>query len=443
MNDFLLINSPMFWSEKEDNENYLSPLGLAYIATYLKRAGVKVELVDCVKENIGVDNMIKRILDAHPKAIGINIFTQNYKLVKFIVENINDSIIVFIGGPAVKSLYSEIINWQAKNTINIVIGEGEFIIPAIFLNNCCELPKVINDKRKVFTVNKKSIYFPNDISEISLDRSFIKNEIIINHYGQKEAAIVTSRGCIYNCAFCGGAKSLNEDIPARIRSTDSVKKEIQEIINIYPSVQSVRVLDDLFLKSKNSIINAKNVFSNFPQVSWRGMAHILSFKDYDKELSILKESNCKELFVGIESGSNRIRKKINKLGTAQNVIDVATKIMQHGIDLKGYFIYGFPDETEYDFQETYKLACILKDISKKTTGDFRTSVFQFRPYHGTQLYNEIIEKHGKIQEYGYNSDISVFAGRNQFNFDFGNFSMETKELLNEYIIKTQMISESY
>lgn len=87
------------------------------------------------------------------------------------------------------------------------------------------------------------------------------------------------------------------------------------------------------------------------------------------------------------------------------------------------------------------MASKLKEISLNTKGAFRTSVFQFRPYHGTQLFNEILEKTGIIHECEFNKSISQFNGRAQFNFDFGNYSEEPDEVLNEYIIKTQMLTE--
>ena len=126
---------------------------------------------------------------------------------------------------------------------------------------------------------------------------------------------------------------------------------------------------------------------------------------------------------------------------ADDIINVSGEILKNGIDLKGYFIYGFPEETKEDFQKTYDLAYKLKEKSITTPGKFRTSVFQFRPYHGTQLYNEIVKSTGIIHGCEFNNSISQFEGRTQFNFDFGNYSKESDELLNEYIIKTQNLSE--
>lgn len=284
------------------------------------------------------------------------------------------------------------------------------------------------------------MYFPKDISNIFLNRKYLGNEIILNHYGEREIAIITSRGCAFDCAFCGGARSLNKDVPIRIRTEDSVVTEIKEVLTAYPEIQSVRILDDLFLRSNKSIDMANHIFSLFPQLTWRGMVHVLSLRGAVDKIKELKIGGCKELFIGIESGSELIRKKINKLGNPDDIIQVSKEILENGIDLKGYFIYGFPKETKEDFEKTFELAMKLKEISVNTVGTFRTSVFQFRPYHGTQLYNEIIKDIGIIHECTFNEAISQFKRRSQFNFDFGNYSMESDELLNEYIIKTQKLS---
>ncbi|MCM1172705.1 MAG: B12-binding domain-containing radical SAM protein [Clostridium sp.] len=441
MKKFVLLNSPIFWESTEEDEQYLSPLGLGYIATYLEKSNIDVQLIDCVKEKKSVTDIIAFVDRMRPDYLGINIFTQNYKIVKCIMENIYEKCECLIGGQVVKSIYQEILQWNVINKLNIIIGEGEYIIPSLALGKCEQEPELVQENKYVYRVNNNSIYFPNDISNIFLNRKYLGNEMIVNHYGEKEIAIITSRGCAFDCAFCGGAKSLNKDVNIRIRTEESVIKEIQNIIDSYPDIQSVRILDDLFLRNSKSIDMANNIFLQFPKLSWRGMVHVLSLaRDIDK-IEQLQIGKCKELFIGIESGSESIRKKINKLGKTDDIIKVAHEILRCGIDLKGYFIYGFPQETKNDFQKTFELASQLQAISQNTTGTFRTSVFQFRPYHGTQLFNEILENTGIIHECEFNKSISHFSGRSQFNFDFGNYSEEPDEVLNEYIIKTQELTE--
>lgn len=442
MKKFVLINSPIFGETTSEEEEYLSPLGLGYIATYLKRAGLEVMLLDSVKEKLGVDDILKKVSEIKPEFVGINVFTQNYALVQFIIEKMPIQCECFVGGQVVKSIYKTILNWQTSNKVNIIIGEGEFIIPAIALGKCEEKSITHIDNKFVYKVDKTSQYFPGDISKIYLDRSFLKNEIIINHYGEKEAAIITSRGCAYDCAFCGGARGLNKDISIRMRNVESVKHEIAEVCALYPDLQSIRILDDLFLRSERSISQAIDIFKKFPQLHWRGMAHVLSLINCLDKVKLLKDSNCKELFIGIESGSEAIRKRINKLGSIANIIDVINEILVSGIDVKGYFMYGFPDETKEDMEETYDLVCKIKKISEKHKGIFRPSVFQFRPYHGTKLYDEIAKKGIDIPNCFYNASVYTLKGRSQFNFSSGNYSKVSDEILKEYIVKTQKIMEA-
>lgn len=441
MKKFVLINSPLFWERTNEEEEYLSPLGLGYIATYLKKVGLEVLLLDSVKERLGVEDILKQVSEIKPEFVGINVFTQNYELVQYIIEKMSIQCECFVGGQVVKSIYETILDWKTSNKVNIIIGEGELIIPAIVLENCKEKPIEHLDNKFVYKVDMNSQYFPEDISKIYLDRSFLKDEIINNHYGEKEAAIITSRGCAYDCAFCGGARGLNKDISIRMKDVESVKHEIAEICDLYPDLKSIRILDDLFLRNETSISQAADIFQEFSQLHWRGMVHVLSLIKCLDKIQLLKNCNCKELFVGIESGSNTIRKRINKLGDISSVISVIRELLIHGIDVKGYFMYGFPDETQEDMEETYKLACELRNISEKCEGTFRPSVFQFRPYHGTRLYNEILEKGIDIPNCHYNSSYTL-KGRSQFNFCSGSYSRVPDEILEEYIVKTQKIMEA-
>jgi len=104
-------------------------------------------------------------------------------------------------------------------------------------------------------------------------------------------------------------------------------------------------------------------------------------------------------------------------------------------------MYGFPRETAPEADATFTLALGLSQIAQNTEGNFRLSVFQFRPYHGTQLYNEIVESGREISSVISNEDLNAFVGRSQFNFQSGNYSDIEDRHLNEYILKTQSLSE--
>jgi tRNA A37 methylthiotransferase MiaB len=116
---------------------------------------------------------------------------------------------------------------------------------------------------------------------------------------------------------------------------------------------------------------------------------------------------------------------------------VIINLFQAGINLKTYFIFGFPNETIKDFEMTYDLACNIKKESIKYNVKLRTSVFQYRPYHGTELYEKMKNQSNfEILKTVHNQHLSSMIGRMQFNFQSGNYSNVDDETLHHFIQKT-------
>ena len=101
-------------------------------------------------------------------------------------------------------------------------------------------------------------------------------------------------------------------------------------------------------------------------------------------------------------------------------------------------MYGLPDETEKECQDTYNLALKIYEYSQNSCGLFRTSAFQFRPYHGTELYNKI----NKHISFKHNDALDELDGRKQFNFTAGNFSKCSDDAINNFVIKTNKLGEN-
>jgi radical SAM superfamily enzyme YgiQ (UPF0313 family) len=435
----ILINSPLFREHnKLYDEDALPPLGLGYIGTVLRENGLEVDLIDAVAERIPLHELIKTLNEVKPAYIASNIFTTNYELVKELVESIHFSTHLIIGGLSTKQLYQDIFEWNTKNPIDVVTGDGELITLDIIRNQLKEVPASEALGRRYFMVGKKSIYEVKNLDDVLLDRRFFVNEPINHPLGFWEANIVTSRGCIYNCTFCAAARSLNRDYSIRERSEQSIRAELETIGKDYPHVESIRVLDDLFLKTRHTVQKAIDVFSGF-DFKWRSMAHVMTFhKTPDTTMQELKASGCHELFIGIESGSPNVLGAINKTKNIDTIIANLTKAFRAGINIKGYFIYGFPNETEKDMDMTFRLAATLKKIAARYGVNFRTSVFQYRPYHGTQIYHDL-ESEGydlQVKPVQPNQELSSLVGRLQFNFHNGNYSKVDSAVLNDYIYRT-------
>ena len=129
---------------------------------------------------------------------------------------------------------------------------------------------------------------------------------------------------------------------------------------------------------------------------------------------------------------------INNNKNVPTIIGNLTKVFKAGINMKGYFIYGFPGETVADMEMTYQLALKLKQLAQSFGVNFRTSVFQYRPYHSTQIYHDL-EVQGinlEVMHVAPNKALSQLVGRQQFNFHSGNYSAVDYQTVEGYIYRT-------
>ena len=438
MKTVLLINSPLHEKPSATQDRYIPPFGLYYIAAELRKQNINVIVRDCVFEGISIDNLVKEINTERYNYVGINIFSMNIHIVQKIVDRIDDSIPIQIGGLIVEAVYQDIIAWSAKNRLIMVIGEGEYITADLVNDTVKENAIYKNGNREVYKVSKESIYFPIDISKTELPFLELSKYYCRNKYNLIEGHMIASRGCIYNCAFCGGANLRNADITVRYLSKDNIKSCISQLVNL--GVECVRLLDDLFLANRQHIEEAIDIFNHF-SVRWRAMAHVKSLLPNADLFPALKASGCIELFIGIESGSPEIRKFINKAGSINEIRQTVKKLLDAGINVKGYFMYGFPEETIEQMKQTYELADELSSYSS-SRALFTTSVFEFRPYHGTFLFDYIIKKYGYVKEYTKNVALDCIENRKQFNFNAGNFSNVESSVMNNFIIKTNCLNNT-
>jgi len=441
----VIINSPLFRDRNNlYDEDSLPPIGLGYIATHLQNNGIDVQLIDAIDQRIPLKDLIATINHFQPEFVASNVFTTNYELVKELFESLNFSTHIIIGGLSTKELHKNILTWSTPNKVDVVIGDGELITLDIVNNTVQQQPCEANGNFRVFRVDGSSSYYIADISGTPLNRKFFLNEPVKHPFGFIEANIIASRGCVYNCTFCAAARSLNAEYPIRERSAESLIAELLQIKNNHPSVNSIRVLDDLFLKNSQIVKKAIDVFSNF-DFQWRSMAHVMTFQKVDDNMmAALKNSGCKELFIGIESGSPKILRSINKTHNIETIINNLTKVFKAGIDIKGYFIYGFPDETVEDMEMTFDLAKTLNGLASEYGSKFRTSVFQYRPYHATEIYYDLVEK-GKdinVEHVSANEALSHMVGRIQFNFHSGNYSAVDLDSVHNYIYRTTNLNSS-
>lgn len=439
MTDVLLINSPLLRANRDpDSDSSVPPIGLGYIYAQLTLAGYECDFIDAVVDNLLPNEIVGTINKSDAKYVGLNVFSSNLDIVRDIVKNVASPRAFLLGGPAIHTLIAEIGAWDIDNSIFVITGEAELILPEI-LKNPMQWGEGSANMR-VIHVTPESPFYPSDI-DLPLDRSIFKNEPTVRpDLNLIESHVVASRGCIYNCAFCTAATSLNQHLRPRYRSSGSLCKEIADIQSLQPRTNCIRVLDDLFLRDQASIDLAVGLFSG-TDLSWRSMAHIVTFRDTpSKGLDDIKRSGCRELFVGVESGSDRMLEHIRKPFSADVAYRTVSHILDAQIPVKCYFILGLPGETESDARDTVSLARRMQDYASRVGVQLRISTFRFRPYHGTALYNELVQGGQAVTQITNRVDTLESDSLDPYDCTSGVYAVYSKSTLDGYMMEMERIN---
>lgn len=204
-------------------------------------------------------------------------------------------------------------------------------------------------------------------------------------YGQDFSRMIsymTSRGCPYRCAFCYNQSWHNQQM--RYHSIERVISDIKWLKDEY-SVDAIVFHDD------NFFVNRKRAFKIIEEVDlpWFGEPRI----DYitEKFAKKIGETNCINLLIGAESGSNRILQEIRKDITVAQ-IEKATKIMaKYKVPVAYSWVVGFPGERWGEIMQTLRFIDKLQKYYANDTEIFHNRVGIYLPYPGTYLYDSAIE----------------------------------------------------
>lgn len=387
------------------------PLGLMYLASVIKsNTKHEVSIVD-----LSFHTEINKWKEVIPKAdiYGITVMTPSYHhaiRIRDICKEINPNCKIIVGGPHPTALPYETMH----NFDIIVVGDGEGIIIDIinYIQNNNHYPKIFYGNDKFMHIDE--IPFP------ARDMVPIKDYTrTVN--GENATSIISGRGCPYSCAFC--INSTRKD-KVRFRSIDNIIKEMKELIYkydyrtfiFYDDILTIRPDLDKLLEEIGSLniifrcnVNARNDgFENFKK---------------------LYNTGCREVCMGIESGSQEILDKINKKVTVEQNRNAISNAKKAGLLVKAFLMLGNPGESWDTIEETVK-------FMNKTRPDYWT-IFTFIPLPGCEIYNNP-EKYGiKIIKNGKENNLNWkeyynIAGQNE-----GGLVCETEYMTIEDIKKAR------
>jgi radical SAM superfamily enzyme YgiQ (UPF0313 family) len=386
----------------------LIPLGIASLASFLRKYGFGIAALDCIALSLTHDDIVKIIRERKPRSIGISATTYALPASITLAERLRKefpNLLIILGGAHANVAGMD----SAKNISSIDIvsyhPEGETVILQLMQNflkhkynrkNFLSDIETLKNIKGIIFRNKDKI-IKNIPGEIIKDLDFLPLPArdlfpveryipLPNQYKKLPLAnMLVIRGCPYVCTFCDQAATT-----ARRRSPQKVIEEIKDVVDKY-GVKEISFWDDTMSYHKKwmkefctLLIEAKL------NVIWSCYAAVNTVNQ--EILYLMKKAGCWNIFYGYETGVPKLAENIKsnrKNRSMEHMIEVAKWTRNAGIEVRGSFMIALPGESpelaEQTIQDAIKLDPEYAQFSIAT------------PYPGTALYNEIKKgKWGKL-----------------------------------------------
>ncbi len=376
--------------------------GISYISSLLKKHGHQTRLL-VLSSAHGKKNrkLIDSILqDFKPRLIGFTTVSTEYDFIadtaRYIRQNYPE-LFLFIGGPHV-SLNSSEAMLDVFDAL--CIGEGEYatlelvsqledgIEPSGIENLWIKSRgKIEKNQTRPFITDLDSLPFPDrDIWQEWIDEQ-----------PDSRYSVLLGRGCPYQCTYCinHAFKKVASGSYVRIRSVDNIMEEIRDLAVRFPKSKEIYLEVETFGVNTKWAIDLCSRLEQFnatieKPMSFGANVRITRNTDFDGLFAACKKGNFEFIAIGLESGSERVRREILKRNYSnKDVINAVKLAKKYGLKVLFYNIIGIPGETKADFEETVKMnrICMPDYIYK----------YIFYPYPGTDLHSLCI-KWGLIKE---------------------------------------------
>jgi radical SAM superfamily enzyme YgiQ (UPF0313 family) len=190
--------------------------------------------------------------------------------------------------------------------------------------------------------------------------------------------ITTTRGCPYQCNYCQPSKQILFGKKIRRRTIDNILKEIREYMDAY-AITSFSIDDDTFTFNESVVTEFCEKVKPL-KLSWTCQTRT-DIKP--STLYLMKEAGCTSLFVGVESGSQRMLNLMEKHNTVENNEQFLKACKDVGISTWCNMMVGYPGETIEDMSESLRFL--------RRTLPERVSVSQVTPFPGTKVWSANID----------------------------------------------------
>lgn len=356
--------------------------GVTFLATYInERTSHSATIWDYTYKRREWQSYIRaKYEEEKPDVIGVTYTTLYQKFVLDTIHeirtNISKEIPIVVGGYHATLRPRESISIPGVDAV--VIGEGEFIL-ANYLDalssqgNLSDVKGLVyKDSQGKLIENPRATWIP-DIDSLPFPDYELWDEIDTYLYFLGQLWLIGSRGCPYSCTNCEELY-IRESVPGSRNRVRSPKKYVDEIVYHYNKFHDrgfrmAHPFDPVFPINRKwtkefcehyiaSGLNKKlplSIFARGDSFFMREEGGVVRDKFDEERLTWLVEANCKEVRIGIESGTERMRNEIHKKMVTNKQLEETFKFCRkHGIVTIAYNMLGGPTETHKEMIETFK-----------------------------------------------------------------------------------------
>ena len=357
---------------------FQEPLNLGFIASFLEKNGIEVKIFD----ELSGDNIFEKLESYKPDIAGLTATTifapDAYRIAQMCKKM---GIKTVMGGVHATAMPEEALQYvdvlvKGESEIamlDIVNGNNnDRMVTRPYIKNLDEIPMPA-----YHLMNMPFYLATKDRIVYNLSLSFVPPNT-------KVSSIITTRGCPHACTYCNNRW---RGIPYRSNSPAHVLENMKYLIDNY-KVEAVFFADENFFAIKSRVKNVcELILKNKIDLAWSCNSRV---DTVDLEtFQIAKESGCKQVSFGFESGSQKILDILNKKTTIAQGKEAIRLCKKARIMCGGSFMLGNPTETVEDLMLTKKF--ILENDIDNATLCITT------PYPGTELW-EYCKKKNLIPE---------------------------------------------
>jgi len=363
------------------------PLGIGYIASYVRNFGYSVAIIDCTF--MREEEAVAKAKNLKPRVIGIySMLTMKASSLRIAKQLKGLPDLIIAGGPLPTASPDTFLDDFEEFDL-VVIGEGEEAVLDILksldkgesplkVDGICYKDEKNGDiiKTSSRTPRKDINTYPIPAREL-FDHDAYK-DYFRKHHGYTITSMITSRGCPFNCDFCSRPVF---GTSFRSRSPTNIVDEIETIL-LY-AYDRLWLADDIFpISKKLGISFCDEIIKRDMDMPWECLcrADIMN-----KEIALkMKNAGCYRVFFGLESGNNSILKVMNKRLTIEQARRAIKVVKSAGIKTGAFFILGYPGESNKTMLDTIRFASSLPL-------DYLSFTVPY-PIPGTGLYEKLKDK---------------------------------------------------